>query len=246
MPDTNLSPQVSGPCLFWGIISLLLSLTGCSNGEVITKRYELPRNLQTLTVYNNLDVQLVQDTEYYAEVQAGEKVADAIKLDVEGSHLTLRNTSSYNWTRSYDTPRRITLHLPRISNVFQRGYGLLSSAGEFRQDTMFLHLVGAGNIDLTLNGTYLNTDMFELGDMTLRGQLEELVLEVGGNGRLFADGLQTRRCFFRTTRDSNGDAYVRATDAVIGTVAGKGTFYYSGNPPNTGIQVTGKGRVVRR
>ena len=246
MPDTNLSAQVRGRGWFGVLAALALGLSACSNGDVISKRYELPSNLLTVTVNDDVSLKLVQDNGYFAEVKAGEKVIDDIKIEVSGTSLSLKNTSSFNWTRSYDTPREVTLHLPRLRNLYQRGNGLLSSAGVFQQDTMFLHLIGAGDIDLDLTGNYLNTDLFELGDMTLRGRMGTMILVMGGNGRFFADGLQTERCFFQTNRDSNGDVHVRVSEAAIGTVAGKGTFYYSGNPANTGFQITGGGRVVRQ
>ncbi|WP_345233678.1 GIN domain-containing protein [Hymenobacter saemangeumensis] len=206
----------------------------------------MPHNLKTLNLYNNVDLKLVQDNGYYVEVRAGEKVVDDIKLEVEGTTLNVRNTSTYNWTRSYDTPREVTLHLPGIRSLYQRGYGTLSSAGPFAQDSTYLHLIGAGNISLDLQGAYLNADMFELGDITLRGQIEEAALRVGGNGRLFADGLQTRRCYFRSTRDSNGDAFVRASDIFGGRLAGTGTTYYAGPPRVTDIEVSGRGKAVAR
>ena len=64
---------------------------------------------------------------------------------------------------------------------------------------------------------------------------------LGGAGRLFAQGVALRRCYFTMTRDSDGDARVRATDIVGGTVAGTGTLYYGGPPAATDIRVTGKG-----
>ena len=59
---------------------------------------------------------------------------------------------------------------------------------------------------------------------------------LGGAGRLFAQELALRRCYFNMTRDSDGDAHVRASEAVGGTVAGNGTLYYGGNrlPPTSG------------
>ena len=213
-----------------------------STGPVVTERRAVAPGLVTVKAFDNVDLRLVQDVETYAEVRAGQNLLSDIELRRAGNALEIVNTSACNWARSYDTPREVTLHLPRIRNVFLSGQGNVGTVGQFAQDTLFCHLVGAGDLDLNLQARYLNVDQYELGDMTLRGSADELLFTLGGAGRLFAQGLSLRRCYFRTTRDSDGDARVRATDVVSGTVAGNGTFFYGGRPTQVSIRVTGKGR----
>ena len=256
MGYTCLRPQVSGPGWFGMVrggltLVLLASLSACgpghgtdclkSTGTVVTQRREVGAGLVTVAAYDNLDLRLVQDSQTYAEVRAGENLQDDIKLTRKGNSLEISSTSTCNWARSYDTPREVTLHLPRITNVFMRGQGNGSTVGPFRQDTIFFHLVGAGDYDLNVQARQLYVDQYELGDITLRGSTEELNFTLGGSGRLFARDLAARRCYFLMTRDSDGDAHVRATDNVGGTVAGNGTLYYGGPPASTDIRVTGKG-----
>ena len=240
--------QALGRVVAGGLAAGALSTCGpgadclTSTGPVVTERRAVAAGLVTVAAYDNVDLRLVQDTETYAEVRAGKNLIGDIELRRNGNALEIANTSTCNWARSYDTPREVTLHLPRILNVFLRGQGNGSTVGQFVQDTMFVHLVGAGDYDLNLKARYLNVDQYELGDMTLRGEADEMVFTLGGAGRLFAQGLNLKRCYFRMTRDSNGDARVRASDVVVGTVAGTGTLYYSGRPAQVGITVTGKGR----
>jgi len=214
-----------------------------STGPVETQRREVAPGLQTITLYDNVDLHLVQDSQTYAEVRAGKNLLENIEFHRTGDALEIANTSKCNWARSYDTPREVTLHLPRITNVFLRGQGNTNTVGEFVQDTIFFHLIGAGDLDLTLKSNQLFLDLYELGDVTVRGQANGLNFNLGGSGRLFAQQFAVRRCYFNLTRDSDGDAHVRATEALGGTVAGNGTLYYSGNPATTDIQVTGRGRA---
>ena len=260
MRNTSLRPQVSG--LGWfGVLrgfgrvgvglALLAGLSTCgtghgtdclkSTGPVITQRREVTDGLVTVTTFDNLDLRLVQDTQTYAEVRAGENLQDDIKLTRNGTSLEIANTSTCNWARSYDTPREVTLHLPHITTVFLRGQGNVSTVGQFVQDTVFFHLVGAGDYDLNVQARQLYVDLYELGDITLHGSTQELNFTLGGSGRLFAQGLAARRCYFSMNRDSDGDAHVQATDIVGGTVAGNGTLFYGGPPAITDIKVTGKG-----
>ena len=260
MRNTSLRPQVSGLGWFgvWRALAragfglaLTVGLSTCgpghgtdcikSTGPIITQRREVAPGLVTVSAYDNVDLRLVQDAQTYAEVRAGENLIDDIEITRKGDALEIANTSRCNWARSYDTPREVTLHLPRIDNLFLRGQGNVSTVGPFVQDQAFCHLVGAGDFDLNFQVRYLNIDQYELGDFNLRGTVEELNFTVGGSGRLFAQGLAVKRCYFRMTRDSDGDAHVRAADAVAGLVAGNGTLYYGGPPAFTDIKVTGKG-----
>ena len=260
MRNMSLRPQVSGPRWFWGqrrlagvVLGVAVStgLTACgpghgtdclkSTGPIITQRRDVAPGLITVTVYDNLNLRLMQDAQTYAEVRAGENLQDDIKLTRNGTSLEIANISTCNWARSYDTPREVTLHLPRITNVFLRGQGSGSTVGQFVQDTIFFHLVGAGDYELNVQARQLFVDQYELGDITLHGSTQEVNFTLGGSGRLFAQDLVARRCYFTMTRDSDGDAHVRASDIVAGTVAGNGTLYYGGPPTFTDIKVTGKG-----
>ncbi|RZJ57788.1 MAG: hypothetical protein EOO55_02595, partial [Hymenobacter sp.] len=153
-------------------------------------------------------------------------------------------TNTCNWTRSYDTPYEVRLHIPHLTEIRQQGYGLVSTASHWTQDTLFVHLLGAGDVQLDLTSKYVWTDMYELGDMTLSGTTNEFHPTVGGSGFLFANGLAANGCYFQTTRGSLGDAHVQATHILGGTVAGKGTFYYAGNPAI--VDLKGTGPVVKQ
>ncbi|HEX8504470.1 MAG TPA: DUF2807 domain-containing protein [Hymenobacter sp.] len=260
MRYTSLPPQVSGLGWYERVralgragfaLVLTMGLSTCgpghgtdclkSTGSIITQRREVAPALVTVTAYDNVDLRLVQDAQTYAEVRAGEHLISDIEFRRNGNALEIANTSTCNWARSYDAPCEVTLHLPRITNVFMRGQGNGSTVGQFEQDTIFFHLIGAGDYHLQVKARQLFLDQYELGDVHVSGSAEEMNFTLGGSGRLFAQGLALRRCYFSMTRDSNGDAHVRSADAVGGTVAGTGTLYYGGNPAYTDITVTGKG-----
>ncbi|UOQ99715.1 DUF2807 domain-containing protein [Hymenobacter sp. 5317J-9] len=230
-------------------VGLALSLSTCnsgpdclkSTGAVVTQQRDVEPGLVTVTAFDNVDLRLVQDTKTYAEVRAGENLISEIVLTRKGNSLEINNTSTCNWTRSYDSPREVTLHLPRITNVFMRGQGNGSTVGEFVQDTVFFHLIGAGDYDLTVRAKQLFLDQYELGDITVRGTTDYMNCTLGGAGRLFAQGITPQSCDVNLTRDSDGDAHVRASQRLGATVAGNGTLYYGGPPAFVDIRVTGRG-----
>jgi hypothetical protein len=216
-----------------------------SNGTVVTQRRTVDPRTRTVLVYDNVDLTIVPDTATYAEVRAGEHVIDGLTLTYQDARtLVLNNTNRCNWARSYDTPHEVRLHVPHLTDVRQLGYGLINTASHWTQDTLFVHLLGAGDVQLDITSKYLYADMYELGDMTLSGTADEYHALVGGSGFLLAGGLATRTCYLETTRTSIGDAHVHATQYLGGTVAGKGTLYYTGNPSS--LDIKGAGKVVRQ
>lgn len=236
----------------------LLGLSGCgpgheidclkSNGPVTTQRRAVSRQVRTVAVYDNVDLVIVPDTATYAEVRAGENVVNDIELSTPGGpgFLTIRNTSRCNWVRSYDTPREVRLHVPHLRDVAQRGYGRLSNEGRWAQDTLFVRLVGTGSIDLNLTSTYLFVDNYDAGDLTLRGSAYDFHPNLGSNGFLFADGLDTFYCYFTTFPTWVGDAHVLVRQNLGGVLKGSGTFYYRGPPSYIDVTGPNAGRLVRR
>jgi hypothetical protein len=87
-------------------------------------------------------------------------------------------------------------------------------------------------------------DQFELGDLYLKGQTEELHIIVGGGGSTYATDLPAQRVYLRTNADSEGSAHFSPKELLVGTHAGIGTVYYRGTPTTT-LQVTGKGKLTR-
>jgi hypothetical protein len=216
-----------------------------SNGAVIKQRRAVDRRTRTVLVYDNVDLIIVPDTATYAEVRAGEHTIDGLTLTYQDARtLVLNNTNRCNWARSYNTPYEVRLHTPNISDVRQLGYGLISTASRWTQDTLIVHLVGAGDVQLDIASKYLYTDMYELGDMTLSGTANEFHTLVGGSGFLLAVGLATQVCYLETTRTSIGDAHVQVNQYLGGTVAGKGTLYYTGSPSS--LDIKGAGKVVKQ
>ncbi|WP_165768370.1 GIN domain-containing protein [Hymenobacter amundsenii] len=219
------------------------SEAGCftNTGRIVTEARALPP-FHVLTTYDNISVVLVQDQQTYAEVRAGQNLQDDIRLEVTDGELTVRNTSRCNWVRRYDTPREVTLHLPQITDIFLRGQADISTQGEFRQDTIFPHLVGAGDFHLNLVSRYINMTQYELGDIYLTGSTNELHHTLGGSGSLYAPDFPVQDAYLQLNVDSDGNVQVRPARLLAGTHAGNGTVFYA-RPNRLDLKVTGKGKL---
>ncbi|MCC3159351.1 DUF2807 domain-containing protein [Hymenobacter sp. 15J16-1T3B] len=214
-----------------------------SSGKVTEERRELAP-FHVLRLYDNVEVTVVQDAETYATVRTGQNLQEDLQLTEQDGTLTIHNTSRCNWMRRYDVPRQVTLHTPRLTDVFHIGEKTLRTQGTFRQDTLFLHLSRAGDIEFDVNCQRLFVDLYELGDMRLSGQTDELLATVGDLGSLYAQDLRAHRAYLDLDKLGDGDAHVQATDYLRASVAGNGSLYYNGSARQKEISVTGKGRAV--
>ncbi|GAA4379987.1 head GIN domain-containing protein [Hymenobacter koreensis] len=235
------------------LLAVLLSFGGCrkdheldcfkSNGKVTVERREL-KPFTTLRVFDNIEVIVVQDSERYAEVRTGRNLQEDIVLDERDNTLRISNTSRCNWVRRYDVPRQVFLHTPNLKEVFHIGEKVVRSEGPFRQDTLFLHLSRAGDIEFDVESNYLWVDQYELGDMRLSGHTNELHATVGDLGSLYAKPLRARRGFVTLNFNGDGNAHVTATELISADIEGPGSLYYAGSPPERYFRITGKGRAV--
>ena len=214
-----------------------------STGKVTTEHREL-LPFHVLRLYDNVEVTVVQDATTYAEVRTGQNLQEDLELTEQDGTLTIHNTSRCNWMRRYDVPRQVTLHTPRLTDVFHIGEKTLRTEGNFRQDTLFLHLARAGDIEFNVTCKRLFVDQYELGDMRLSGQTDELISTVGDLGSLYAQDLRARRAYIDLDKLGDGNARVFATDYLRASVAGTGTLYYNGSATQKDISVSGKGRAV--
>ncbi|QHJ06823.1 head GIN domain-containing protein [Hymenobacter busanensis] len=214
-----------------------------SNGKVTTQTRELA-DFTTLRVFDNIEVTVVQDARTYAEVRTGENIQEDLMLDVRDDALRVYNTSRCNWVRRYDVPRQVTLHVPHLKNVFNVGEKTIRTAGTFQQDTLFLHLSRAGDIEFAVDSKYLWVDLYELGDMRLSGRTDAFVATVGDLGSLYAKPLTARRTNVTLNYNGDGNAHVTTTDYLSADIAGPGTVFYAGSPRQKDINVSGSGRAV--
>ncbi|UOG76696.1 DUF2807 domain-containing protein [Hymenobacter tibetensis] len=215
-----------------------------SAGDVTTERRELPA-FRYITATENVNVTLVQDTETYAEVRTGSHLQADLKAEVRGDHLYISNESTCNWARSYSVPHEVVLHLPTFQDLSLYGQGNIRTEGQFQVDSLILHLKGAGDFDLNLNSKRILLDQYELGDINLQGQTNELLLSGGGLGRFFAANLRIKdQCFLNLSSYADGAVYVNTSGLLTGYHAGTSTVHYTGSPSGVEVQVTGKGKLV--
>ena len=200
-------------------------------------------SFRTLRIFDNVEVNVVKDSVHYVEVTAGKNLLENIQTEVKNGELSLRNINKCNWVRNYDKPLKIRIHVQKIRDVFHDGDATLSSENLFPADTLFLHITGAGDTDLELQTESVWLDMYELGEVRLRGNNNYLTAFILSMGSLKAEALQTKEAYLKIT--DQGQGFLQVSQLLTAEINGPGNVFYRGSTPQIKTFGNGSGQILK-
>ena len=213
-----------------------------STGAIKTETRYL-ESFRTLRIFDNLEVTVVADSIHYVEVMAGENLLGNIETEVKNGELSLRNINKCNWVRSYDKPFQVRVHTKELRDVFHDGDATLSSENLFPANVLFLHITGAGDTDLELKTESVWLDMYELGEVRLHGNNNQLTAYILSMGSLKAENLQTKKASLKLT--DQGQGFIQVSEDLTAEINGPGNVFYLGNAPQIRTFGNGSGQVLK-
>jgi hypothetical protein len=104
-----------------------------------------------------------------------------------------------------------------------------------------------GAVKLTvkqLSGPTFALESRGAAEVSLDGNIDQLLVDMTGASQLAADGLQAKTAEISTT--GAGDAEVAVTDTLKVVITGAGKVTYSGNPATINKRITGAGSIHRK
>src|SRR5262249_38310837 len=104
-----------------------------------------------------------------------------------------------------------------------------------------------GAVKLTvkqLSGPSFALESKGASEVSLDGNIDQLLVDMTGASQLAADGLQAKTAEISTT--GAGDADVTVTDTLKVVIHGAGKVAYSGTPPKSKKRITGGGSIRRK
>jgi hypothetical protein len=210
-------------------------------GDVITERREIP-SFTSLYATDNINVVLIPDSEEYVDVEAGEHLIALIKTEVSGNELQIRNNNRCNFTRSYDIPISVYVHLrsQNLRRLTYEGVKSISCTDTLRSDSLYLEILSSGNVNLLATSHRIDFHQQGAGDFSLQGRCDDLILYVLGAGYVTTDNIDNNYTWVYTR--GTGKITCAPTDSFVGYVEGYGSVYYR-NSPSLELHVLGPGGV---
>lgn len=204
---------------------------------------------EIVKVYDKIDLNIVQGSEFKLEVNAGGNLLSNIQTTVKDGILTIKNNNRCNFVRGYKKRITVTLTVPKIKKVDNEGVGTLRISENFTQDTIFVRAENSG--DVYINGTFklLQTSSHGNGDIYLTGQCDRLYAYMYGTNFLNAQDLIINSLVFVETI-SIGDARIRAplNGNLDCNIWRSGNIYYTGEPTfiTNFSDGSGSGRLIKQ
>jgi hypothetical protein len=135
----------------------------------------------------------------------------------------------------------VQLVVEELAGLKVSGAGVVQSRERIQVKEMNVHLSGAGELSLELQGRRIRTRLTGAGSIVLWGEAEEQELYLTGAGSIQAENLVTRSARIHTS--GAGECRVHATETLDAKLTGAGSIRYRGNP-KVQSRMTGLGTLV--
>ena len=219
-----------------------------NNGEPVTERREVAHRFSAISMYNNVNVKLVQSSYPHLELTCPKNLIEKVTTEIEGDTLVIKNENEYNWLRSFDYSIDLTVYYDSLRQINFASVGdllctdsikgiaeqTIDSTGGFI-DTITIHNFnlnineGCGDIDLTFNCNVVKNNFGNgTSKVTFRGKAEYTEIIMRSYGVVHAENLNSN--FVRVQSHSTNDAYVWARSKLTVWLYSIGNVYYRGNP----------------
>ncbi len=201
------------------------------SGKLVTKMIALP-SFQSMELHQRLQIQLVQDSSEFLEVQAGENLQNFIEWSVVDGKLEIWNRNKCTFLRYKTGDVKVIIHFKTLSKLIYWGSELLESSDTIQADYLdVLMNDGAGDLDLSVHANAINVvNPHGFSSISIKGFCKFLRLDIDGYGTFDTRNL-TVNDSIAVMYASNGSSYLDANNVKIkAELSSSGNVFYQGVP----------------
>ncbi len=213
-----------------------------STGDIMTEKRPVT-DFTDISVNNNCQVIITQDTMNSITVEAGENLMSNIKTTIDGGQLTIANENVCNWVRSYARKIKVYVHVKNLTHVNHFGSESVYSTNAITSDLIDANVIYSGDLNFIINAqnSYSRTHA-GAGDITFSGTtVNHFVYDIG-QGFAYCQNLSAQNVI--VINKGTGECYVNAQNNLHTELSGEGDIYYSGNPAVLTTINTGSGKLI--
>jgi hypothetical protein len=214
-------------------LSLLLAGGTCINAQEARKIGDF----NSIKAGDVINIRLSQADSNSVSVDADEKTRSQVKTEVTDGTLNIYTEGNVK------NEKDINIHVTvkNLTALDISGSADVNGTNIITSDKIRITSGGAGNINLELKTTDLETQVGGAGSVTLRGSAQNLTATVNGAGDLRASNLEVDRAKVKVT--GAGNAKVNVKTALDADVSGAGDIIYKGTPAERNVAINGAGSV---
>lgn len=185
------------------------------------------------------------------ELEYGTEKRVIINRNGSNSAANFLNTEIENdvWDIKYNNPTfgsdiEIKIITPAFNYVKNSGNGCIRTNDEpllTINNQLTIEINGSGSMDLNIETHSLNSKINGSGDISIKGIALENTLKINGSGSF--DGFKLSTLDMDIDMNGSGDANIKVTENLYGSINGSGNIYYKGYP-EIDVEITGSGELL--
>lgn len=221
----------------------LLSFSSCSvvgtkgSGHVISKTFN-ESGFKDIEVSSVMKVYLKQGNDFSVKIDAEDNILDLIKVEKEGSKLSVDFKNNISVSPTKDVIIYITA--PEFHNLDASGAGGFISEGTLSGNEILLELSGATKAKLNVAVNTIKIDASGASKIILAGTTDQLSLDGSGSTKMEAIDLKAQDVDLDIS--GAGNATVYAEKKLDVSISGAGKVQYKGTPAIS-KDITGAGSI---
>jgi hypothetical protein len=198
-----------------------------------------------LEVRGDFNLVLVEDSVNFIKLEAGSKLMEQLKTEVEFQRLLIENTNTCNWVRSYKKPKNLELHCNALERITLNGTTNLSNKDTLRQDTLRIKLFSNnGVIHLNVANQQLTIEQPSgAAELSANGRTGVLIFNPGD--RVSGNFLNLNALRVEAESRSEIDCYVKASESLRLITRAGGSLLFTGDAEEIEKASFGEGSVSR-
>jgi citrate lyase gamma subunit len=231
------------------IISLTLSITFCSEGQIrrtvygnnhVVKKEREAGKFTGLRVSSGIDVYLKQSDNESIEVEADENLHEYILTEIRDGVLHVYTEANIREAEM----KRVYVSMKEVNSLKTSSAGDIIGETPVKTEKLELSATSAGDIKLEVNVEEIEANISSSGDVTLTGKADILNADLSSAGDLNAYGLEVREA--DVSASSAGDADINVSERLIARSSSAGDVNYRGNPKYVDAHSSSAGGVHRK
>jgi len=214
-----------------------------STGNIISETRNIS-GFDSISVENNVNLFLTEDSIFSVTVEAGRHLISLIKTDVTDNCLFLKNENKCNWVRSFKNKINVYVHCPKIKEIIYKGSGNIKVADTLHVNNFQLDdWNGTGEVNLILKSNWTTLNLHTgPADLNVNGKSGVTYLYSAGNGKADLRNFITDDCF--VSNKSTNSCYVNAAKELDAKINSIGDIYYTGTFYSLTSDITGSGHLI--
>lgn len=214
-------------------------------GDTVTINRPVDEKFTKIYLNDDVDLVITQGPVFNIKLEGGENLLPGIETSVADSTLTIRNSNTFNWLRSYKDKITAYVTLPHLHDLLYKATSTVTNTDTIREDSLSVTSIGgSGYINLTIK-TGLSKLAITNGsaDMNIKGKTGVNFIFLGAYGAFHCLDLEANYLYMRNA--GTNDCYVNVKQHFEYEIMGLGNIYYRGNPEEISGTVTSEGKLIK-